>query len=57
MAQRVNQIVIGFIAPLFAGYWISKLDDGGEQIKSNVLSNLAGAVGMVIGYTLGRRKP
>lgn len=59
MARRVSyrvQVVIEFLASVIAGYWLSRREDGGERVKENVLSSLAGAVGMVIGYGLGRRE-
>jgi hypothetical protein len=52
--DRRTRIVLGFLASLVAGYYLSRREDGSERVETNVLSNLAGAVGMVIGYRLGR---
>ena len=50
------QIVMAFLGSLFAGYWMSRRDSGDERVKMNVLGNLAGIVGMVIGYKLGQKE-
>ncbi|NHN60555.1 MULTISPECIES: hypothetical protein [Halorussus] len=55
MARLVSyrtQMAISFVASLVAGRSLSKHDDGGERLRVTVLANLAGTLGMILGYKL-----
>lgn len=59
MVQRIGyrtQIAISFFTSVFAGYMLSRRDDGDERIKMDLMSYIIGAFGTVIGYRIGKKR-
>jgi hypothetical protein len=51
-----TRIAIAFVASLLVGYWTSGREDGRERVRRNVLANLVGSIGIVVGHRLGRER-
>lgn len=52
--DRRARIALGFLGSAITGYWLATRQGGRDRVETSVLVNVAGSLGLVIGYLLGR---